>query len=67
MTDDHDQDGLLAGALTPVPLTDDGARRIRVRLGTEVEARRAALLDGALHGGFAVAAVAWTLFIVIAR
>jgi hypothetical protein len=57
----------IAEALPPVPLDPPAARRIRVRLGVEVEARRAQLLEGALYGGFALAAVAWALFVVVAR
>lgn len=56
----------LAEVLRPIPLADDTAPRIAARVAVEVAARRARLLDGALHAGFAVAAVAWAL-LVIAR
>lgn len=53
------------GALGPVPLPPEAERRIRARLAQEVERRRAELLEGALYGGFAVAAVAWALLMVV--
>jgi hypothetical protein len=52
-------------ALRPVPLEADAAGRIRARLGVEVATRRARVLDGALHAGFAVAAVAWAVLVVV--
>lgn len=67
MNDELDQDAIIGAALRPIPLGDEASRRIRGRLGADVGARRAALLDGALHGGFAIVAVAWTLLVVVGR
>ncbi len=66
MTDDE-QDAAIRGAFSPIPLSDAASRRIRPRIAVEVDRRRIALLDGALHGGFALAAVAWTLLMVVGR
>ena len=53
--------------LPPLPLEPDAARRIQARVRREVDARRQELLEGALYGGFALAAVAWTLLILLPR
>lgn len=58
-------DDLVRRELADLPLAPDAQRRMRVRLGREVEARRLELLEGALHGGFALAAVAWTLLVLV--
>ncbi len=58
-------DDLVRRDLTEIPLSADAQRRLRVRLGREVEARRLELLEGALHGGFALAAVAWTILVLV--
>jgi len=58
-------DDLVLPELADLPLPPDAQRRMRVRLGREVDARRLELLEGALHGGFALAAVAWTLLVLV--
>lgn len=58
-------DDVVRTDLADLPLSADAQRRMRVRLGREVEARRLELLEGALHGGFALAAVAWTLLVLV--
>ncbi|MES2640640.1 MAG: hypothetical protein V4850_14190 [Myxococcota bacterium] len=60
-------DRWITEALRPVPLEADTAARIRARLGVEVAKRRARVLDSALHAGFAVAAVAWAVLVVVVR
>ena len=61
MTDDPDVQ--MAALLAPIPLSEAAGRRIAGRIRREVEARRRELLESALHGGFALAAVAWALLI----
>ncbi len=58
--DDH-----VARHLGELPLDPQAARRVRGRLGAEVEARRLEVIEGALHGGFAIAALAWTLLVLV--
>lgn len=58
-------DDLVTRHLGELPLEPAASRRLRVRLGAEVEARRLELLEGALHGGFAVAAVVWTVLVLV--
>ena len=65
MTDPHDPG--LADALGPIALAPAADRRIRARIGVEVERRRAMALEGALHGGFALAAVVWAFLVVLPR
>lgn len=58
-------DKRVAEALGPLPLTPRTARRIGDRLRTEVDARRTMALEGALYGGFALAAVVWAIAVVM--
>ena len=55
----------MARHLGELPLDPQAARRVRGRLGAEVEARRLEVIEGALHGGFAIAALAWTLLVLV--
>lgn len=54
-------DDEIAGLLAPIPLEVNAERRIRTRVLDDVAARRLAMLDAGLHGGFAMAAVAWAI------
>lgn len=51
----------IAAGLGPLPLAPEAERRIRARVAVEVERRRGELLEGALYGGFALAAVVWAI------
>jgi hypothetical protein len=53
------------GALGPIALDPAVSARTLARVQVEVAARRAQLLEGALHAGFAVAAVAWALLVAV--
>lgn len=55
----------LQALLGPIPLQAAAMPRIRERLGREVERRRQELLEGAVYGGFAFAAVAWAFISVL--
>jgi hypothetical protein len=51
--------------LDPVPLRPEAERRIRAAVRAEARRVRVSLAEAALHGGFAIGAVAWALSAVL--